>query len=129
MPEPAIESILCHAYDTFGYSLRDNLWFYQIRAYVMDKGGKAGELAERAQYLANFAESLLLPFPIFCAIVTWKVVTDLHIFWIISAIVAETIGLIIVWALFKRHLQLRREWAMHIYREFLVITAKDRGSE
>jgi hypothetical protein len=130
LPKPAIENILREAYDTFGYSLRDNLWFYQIRAYVVDKGGKAGELAERAQYLANFTESLMLPFPIFCAIVTLNVIMDLHICGVLAVIVAGMFGGLLVWALFRRYIELRREWAMHVYREFLVITAKEkRGSK
>jgi hypothetical protein len=90
LTKPAIDRIFKIAPDIFGYSIKgknkyadeqlredkdrykeEHLWFYQIRAYVLDNGGPSVNLAERAQSLANFTESLMLPFPILCSIVTW----------------------------------------------------------
>ena len=129
---------------TLGYALDERYWFYAIRAYVLDNGGKYVVLAERAQYLANLAESLFLPFPIFCAIVTWIItcgwyyfdvihffqITNNHIFMIytlypisVSMILVLSVWIGVSWILFDRYLELRRDWAMHIYREFLILTA------
>ncbi len=41
-----------------------HLYFYPIRAYVLEHGGAGAKLAERAQSLANLTESLLLPVPL-----------------------------------------------------------------
>lgn len=125
LPYPAIKRILEIAPSLFCYKLKYKcLWFYQIRAYVVDKGGPAAGLAERAQNLANFTESLMLSFPIFCAIVTCIIITELHIISCVFAVlVAGLSGIFTFIILFERYMELRRDWAMHIYREFLVITA------
>ena len=154
-PKPARDKIFNDiAPRIFDYTLTNKqLWFYQIRAYVVDKGGPAVVLSERAQSLANFTESLILPFPILCAIVTWITITGWHydtlfiayspnqpvsyeimswkiIEWYCGALViALSVWLAMSWMLFNRYLELRREWAMHIYREFLVIAADKNNSK
>lgn len=67
LTKPAIDRIFKIAPDIFGYRIeKEHLWFYQIRAYVLDNGGPSVNLAERAQSLANFTESLMLPFANLC---------------------------------------------------------------
>jgi hypothetical protein len=145
LPKAQIDRISTVIEGRLGYTLEPKYWFYPIRAYVIDNGGASVGLAARAQHLANFTESLIIPFPILCAIATWIVTTfgwcNEGLFYAVkhpflipiiftSIIVCLFLTALVLagmfWMLFQRYLELRREWAVHIYREFLVITAKDK---
>jgi hypothetical protein len=128
--KPAIDRMFKIAPDIFGYRIKEeHLWFYQIRAYVLDNGGPSVNLAERAQSLANFTESLILPFPILCSIVTWIMINRWYnhatvitcflckpLLYLIMTerlkiicFISVLVGMVLFCMLFYRYLELRRE--------------------
>lgn len=149
LPKAQIDQIEKVIKKTLGYTLKKKYWFYSIRAYVIDNDGEYVSLAARAQHLLNLAESLMLPFPILCSIVTWIIIAGwsnhghyyymlphrplffLIITWRIIGwyCISGLVWFSMSWMLFDKYLKMRREWAMHIYRAFLVITAKDKGED
>lgn len=91
-------------------------WFFQIRAIVLNRKGEAGVLASRAQDLANFTESILLPVPL-----TLWILFSKYIY--INPVFAWTclgIGLLFFVLLSCRYLHLRTYWIKHTYRAFLA---------
>ena len=97
-------------------------WFFQIRAIVINQKGKAGALAIRAQDLANFTESILLPVPLLFIILFGKFLqTNLAFAWICLGI-----GLGLFGMLGKRYLDMRTYWVKHTYRAFLALLAADK---
>lgn len=91
-------------------------WFFQIRAIVINQKGEAGALAIRAQDLANFTESILLPVPITLWILFSKyIVIKPEFAWICLGI-----GLLFLVILSYRYLHLRTYWIKHTYRAFLA---------
>lgn len=91
-------------------------WFFQIRAIVINQKGEAGALAIRAQDLANFAESILLPVPLMLWILFSRNVVINPVFaWICLGI-----GLLFFVILSYRYLHLRTYWIKHTYRAFLA---------
>lgn len=91
-------------------------WFFQVRADVINQKSEAGALAIRAQDLANFTESILLPVPLMLWILFAKFFTDYPIFgWICFGA-----GLLFFVMLSYRYLHLRKYWVKHTYRAFLA---------
>jgi hypothetical protein len=117
-----IKAIVQHAQEAFGEEsiLEKNLnnWFFDIRAYVTNVGGSASDLATRALDLANLAESLLLPVPLFFVVLGTKLVGQAP--WM--AVLIWIAALVSIGLLIERYLKLREYWAKHIYRAFLVIS-------
>jgi len=88
LPAPMVKQINGLAKQTFGYEFDKgqkkyfptsnlHLWFFQIRAYVLDQGGAAAELATRAYDLMNFSESLLLPVPLLFSVLSYGLIAFL----------------------------------------------------
>lgn len=92
-------------------------WFFQIRAIVINQKGEAGALAIRAQDLANFTESILLPVPLLFIILFEKFLQTNPAF----AWVCLGIGVVLFVMLSYRYLNLRRFWVKHTYRAFLAL--------
>jgi hypothetical protein len=91
-------------------------WFFQVRAIVINQKGEAGVLAIRAQDLANFTESILLPVPLTLWILFSKYIEIHPVFaWICMAF-----GLLFFGILSYRYLHLRAYWIKHTYRAFLA---------
>jgi len=130
--KPAVREVSKLASETFDYKISDenqHLWFFQVRAYVINKGGAASDLATRACDLMNFAESLLLPVPLLSAILIWGGLTQLSasVFTKVLLLIA---GLVVSFiALAKRYLRLREYWVKHTYRAFLVMKAHEQQNE
>jgi hypothetical protein len=97
-------------------------WFFQIRAIVINQKGEAGALAIRAQDLANFTESILLPVPLLFIILFGKFLQINPAFaWLCLGI-----GLVLFGTLSKRYLDMRTFWVKHTYRAFLALLATDK---
>ena len=131
--------------DKLGYkypSLKSfHLYFYPVRAYVLEYGGKSATLIDRARDLANFTESLLLPAPlsvlgfglfVFSRITIQYWGSLFGVFIIIKSAVlllplslGSAMGL--HYLLVKRYFQLEEYWVKHVYRAFLAITRKKKG--
>lgn len=91
-------------------------WFFQVRAIVINQKSEAGALAIRAQDLANFTESILLPVPLTLWILFSKyIVIKPEFAWICVGI-----GLLFFVILSYRYLHLRKYWIKHTYRAFLA---------
>lgn len=91
-------------------------WFFQVRAIVINEKSEAGALAIRAQDLANFTESILLPVPMMLWILFAKYVTVYPVFGRIYF----GAGLLFFGMLSYRYLHLRTYWVKHTYRAFLA---------
>lgn len=120
--------------------------FFWIRAYVVDHGGAAAELATRTYDLMNLSESLFLPVPLLSGILTYKL-TSLLIRSGMNAlpylpadmtdgcINAITIIIGIPLAIYgcqnmrqqlwQNYNEFREDWVKHTYRAFLVIKARE----
>lgn len=97
-------------------------WFFQIRAIVINQKGEAGVLAVRAQDLANFTESILLPVPLLFIILFGKFLQiNLAFAWVCLGV-----GLALFGMLCKRYLDIRTFWVKHTYRAFLALLAADK---
>ena len=101
-------------------------WFYQIRAYIMQKGGGAVELSIRALDLTNFCESILVPVPLFFLIVSVKLLIIRSYFYMIASLM---LGIGAFWFISRRYLYLRGYWVKHVYRAFLAIEVDKRNVE
>lgn len=111
--------------------------FFYIRAYVMDKGGTAAEYAQRTEDLMNFTESLLIPVPLFFALVTLNLIYVFANAVLSSTIPLWLIALALLMAFFvyiavfktvaERHLRFREYWVKHVYRAFLAQDARTRA--
>lgn len=121
------------------YKKAIHLYFYLIRAYVLEQGSKSSDLANRARDLANFTESLLIPVPLaFFSIGIYLIFTNyqpspynllgLSIYYIQtglimfgSTIVLGGLSFGVHYLLVKRYFWLEEYWVKHVYRAFLVI--------
>lgn len=91
--------------------------FFAIRAYVEEHGKGANILAIRALDLTNFAESLVLPLPLFFAILgIWLAISN----WLWAVLFFGT-GILVFIFLRRRYLDLRSYWVKHVYRAFIAI--------
>lgn len=91
--------------------------FFTIRAYVEEHGKGANLLATRALDLTNFAESLIIPLPLFFTFIgIWLVAS--HWLW---TILFFGIGISVFGFLRRRYLDLRSYWVKHVYRAFIAI--------
>ena len=97
-------------------------WFFQIRAIVINQKSESGTLAIRAQDLANFSESILLPVPLLFIILFGKFLQINPGF----AWVCLGIGLVLFGILSQRYLDMRTFWIKHTYRSFLALMAADK---
>lgn len=146
LSSPAIEQVSNLTRATFPGLKRKtgndpSLHFFYIRAYVMDKGGAAAEYARRTEDLMNFTESLLIPAPLFFALITLNLIqmfakavlpSTISLWLIISAIISALLMALLVYRkVFKtvaeRHLGFREYWVKHVYRAFLVQDARTRA--
>jgi hypothetical protein len=104
----------------FEYNRDFHLYFYPIRAYVLEHGGATAQQAERGRDLQTFAQSLLLPVPL--AVITFSIFR----YWenwlplVSGAILAIILHRILV----SRYFEMEFYWVKHVYRSFLVITSK-----
>ncbi len=91
--------------------------FFTIRAYVEEHGKGANLLATRALDLTNFAESLVIPLPLFFAILAiWLASNN----WLWTVLFLG-IGILVFSFLRRRYLDLRSYWVKHVYRAFIAI--------
>lgn len=91
--------------------------FWTIRAYVEEHGKGANLLANRSLDLANFAESLVVPLPVFFILMTiwYTIAKSLWAFLFLG------IGIASFYFLRRRYLDLRSYWVKHVYRAFIAI--------
>jgi hypothetical protein len=92
-------------------------WFFQIRAVVINHEGEAGKQAIRAQDLANFAESILIPLPLLFFTIGSKYL--MHSPWVGWTFLG--IGAVFITNISYRYTSLRFYWVKHIYNAFLAI--------
>lgn len=91
--------------------------FFTIRAYVEEHGKGANLLATRALDLTNFAESLVIPLPLFFSILgIWLAAKNC--LWIVLFF---GLGILVFLFLRRRYLDLRSYWVKHVYRAFIAI--------
>ncbi len=138
---PVIKKIASLSNNIFGFDVdkfieKPELYFFQIRAYITNKDAPASNLAARSIDLANFAESLLIPFPLTASLTIYHLIPS-----IISSITGQqinegfllTIKIIASIAAFifsfllivNRHLRLKEYWVKHVYRAFVVLATSD----
>ena len=114
-------------------------YFYPIRAFVLEYGGKSAILIDRARDLANFTESLLLPIPLAIISLGFYLLSRIFVqYWgsllgLFIIIVSAKFLLLLSWGLaigahyllVKRYFQLEEYWVKHVYRAFLVLTSEN----
>lgn len=91
-------------------------WFFQVRAIVINQKGEASALVIRAQDLANFTESILIPAPL----MLWILFSNYIVIKPEFAWICLGIGLLFFVILSYRYLHLRTYWIKHTYRAFLA---------
>jgi hypothetical protein len=123
LPKVIANKALTLSTQIFGFQLItknavEGLWFYQIQAYTFSKGGPQIDLALRARDLSNLTESLLIPAPLFFALLAAQFVPSPD--WVLlvlgSAIFA---GMFVLLA--NRYDALREYWVKHVYRAFVTL--------
>ena len=124
IPKDEAESVKKNAKLLFDYSYNDKFhyMFFPIRAYVIEHGGEAKQLAIRARTLTNLTESLLLPVPIAFALLASLLLLPVNTCAVI--LIAILVGSLTHWLLVNRYFQLERYWVKHFYRAFLVMQNK-----
>jgi len=110
------------AYRIFGYQHTKtvHLYFYPIRAYVLEYGGASARLVDRARDLANFTESLLLPLPVMIIGLSFFLFWGKWLWLALCIFIAMGVHLVLVY----RYFELEKYWVKHVYRTFLAITSK-----
>ena len=127
LPKSLIKAIVEQAPQ--GYSITEkniHRRFFQIRADVVNKGGVLSELASRAQDLATFTESLLIPVPLLSGLLVARLAEP---FDLASLALAIAIAIATLYLLVLRYLKMRHYWVKHIYRAFLVLKADEIGKK
>jgi hypothetical protein len=109
-----------------------HLWFFPVRAFVLEKGGRAAELSVRVRDLMNFTESLLLPLPLFIFLMAVYVISVQPIqetfnlgVCLICLVATLASSFIVHLYLVKRYFKLEIYWVKHVYRAFLAIHSGD----
>jgi hypothetical protein len=94
------------------------LWFYEIQAYIVNKGGAVVDLAIRARDLSNLTESLLIPVPLFFALLTAQLIPLPDVLLLLIGVAIFVLVLVL---LAKRYYDLREYWVKHVYRTFVIL--------